>query len=133
MNEKKINVENSDNEYLEALVGPAHVIGHVDAVNGAGAEEMPSFIPTRHELEQLVKHWATEKVDAEYFYFCYRQTGSREIRVKPYAVRRIDRIAQLLGVERTREVVEEAIEEYGRNQDRRLWEIFRHGHERAMG
>ena len=38
------------------------LIGYVDEVNGPGSEEVSGFVPTRHELIQLVKYWATEEI-----------------------------------------------------------------------
>ena len=41
------NVVNRDNAWLGPIGG---CIGHVSEVNGAGAEEVPGLVPTRHEL-----------------------------------------------------------------------------------
>jgi hypothetical protein len=120
-------VRNADNDLLGAMHGRGFTVGGVDEVNGHGAEEIHGFSPTRHELIQLVKHWATVVVEIEYFWFCFQQTGSSEIRLRPFAWRRISRIAEALGQEVVDKAVAEAIEEYGKGQDARAWQVFRRG------
>ena len=88
-------VRNSDND----LLLPMGVCGSVDEVNGPGAAEIPDFVPTRHELLQLLNFWVKEALDYEYFEFLYAQTGSTELRLIPYAWRRVNRIGELLGEE----------------------------------
>jgi hypothetical protein len=92
-------VRNADNDLLGAIRGRGVCTGFVDEVNGPGAEECSAFVPTRNELLQLVKYWAKIAIDIDYFWFCYEQSGSREIRLEPFAWRRINRIAALLGNE----------------------------------
>ncbi len=120
-------VRNKDNNQLMPLGGRGVVIGSVEEVNGSGAAEIPDFVPTRHELLQLVNFWVKKALDYQYFDFLYAQTGSTELRLIPYAWRRINRIGELLGEERVKEAVEEAYAEFGKNQDQRYWEIFMHG------
>ena len=120
-------VRNSDNDLLLPMGGRGVVIGSVDEVNGPGATEIPDFVPTRHELLQLLNFWVKEALDYEYFKFLYAQTGSTELRLIPYAWRRINRIGELLGEERAKKAVEEAYAEFGKNQDQRYLEIFLHG------
>ncbi len=116
-------VRNKDND----LLLPMGVFGSVDEVNGPGAAEIPDFVPTRHELLQLLNFWVKEALDYEYFEFLYAQTGSTELRLIPYAWRRVNRIGELLGEERAKKAVEEAYAEFGKDQDQRSWEIFMHG------
>jgi len=120
---KRTIVRNSDND----LLLPMGVLGSVDEVNGPGAAEIPDFVPTRHELLQLLNFWVKEALDYEYFEFLYAQTGSTELRLIPYAWRRINRIGELLGEERAKKAVEEAYAEFGKNKNQRDWEIFMHG------
>jgi len=116
-------VRNSDND----LLLPMGVFGSVDEVNGPGAAEIPDFVPTRHELLQLLNFWVKKALDYEYFAFLYAQTGSTEIRLIPYAWRRINRIGDLLGEESAKKAVEEAYVEFGKDKNPRDWEIFMHG------
>jgi hypothetical protein len=62
----ELHVGNVDNKYLEPLhAGPA-LIGRVYEVNGDGAKELAEFVPTRHELAELVKFWEKTKLPIEW-------------------------------------------------------------------
>lgn len=117
------NVSNRDNELLHPW-GP---IGHVDEVNGPGAVEVPEFVPTRHELFQLAKYWTATRLDIDFFWFFYATSGSREIRLGPFADRRISRIADCLGDTLVEQACKEAEDEFAKTVDARAWEVFRHG------
>ena len=79
--EKRIAIKvNADNDSLLPLSNGVFVIGNVDELNGAGAEEM-AFMPTRHELLQLVKYWTREILEIRYSWFLSAGTDSTEIRV----------------------------------------------------
>jgi hypothetical protein len=103
------------------------VIGCVDEVNGPGSIEFPSFVPTQHELIQLAKYWATVRTDLGFSYFVDGQTGSTEIRLGPFASRRIARIAAVLGEEEVATAVKEAYDEFGKGIDPKTWNIFMNG------
>lgn len=120
-------VRNADNELLGAMHSGGLTIGYVEEVNGPGAEEVQGFLPTRHELMQLAKYWAKVEIDINYFYFCYQQTGSTEIRRGPFARRRVARIADVLGEEVVKKAVDDAYVEYGKDQDPRTWNTFLSG------
>ena len=123
-------VRNTDNEFLGQLRGPGFTIGHVDEVNGRGAEEIQGFIATRHELIQLAKYWAKKAIDIEYFWFLYEQTGSSDRRIRAFAWRRVSRIAELVGKE-VNEAVKQAYDEFGEGfksaEGKRAWNIFLNG------
>src|SRR5262245_57069626 len=120
-------VSNSDNEFLEPWCAGHFKIGCVDEVNGAGAAEVPGFTPTRHELRQLAKYWAETALEIEYDWFIYAQVGGTDMRLEPFAQRRIARIANLLGTEEVQKLVSEVEIEFGKKQYPRAWEIFCHG------
>jgi len=122
---------NKDNESLHAWqtrIGP-FLVGYVDEVNGTEAVEVPDFVPTRHELIQIVKYWAKERVDNAWFFFVTGQTGSSEWRINLFAERRIDRIAEILGEDEVEKAIDEVFAEFGEKQDKRIWEIFLNGTE----
>ena len=125
MTEKNKVVSNSDNEWL----GPMWGCGFVDEVNGPGAEEIPSFTPTRHELIQLVMFWAETAIDLDYFAFLYESTGSTDIRLRPFASRRINRIVDILGKDEVSRAIDVARAEFKkkRNISDREWDIFLNG------
>jgi hypothetical protein len=120
---------NSDNQHLMPLTGNGLIIGSVDEVNGRGAEEITSFVPTRHELIVIVKYWAEQTLSNRYFEFVYAQTGSSEIRLRAFANRRIARIEDILGAEAIDKALEEAQEGYKKehNIDPEEWRIFTSG------
>jgi hypothetical protein len=109
----------SGNEWL--------TIGYVSEVNGADSGEMPEFVPTRHELIQLVKYWVTLDLDHQFEFFLYGQTGSSEWRRVAFAHRRIGRIATMLGDQEFRNAVEEAEAEFSKPIDPKAWAIFKGG------
>ncbi len=113
-------VRNKDNNHLLPLGGPGVVIGFVDEVNGPGAAEIPDFVPTRHELLELVKYWETERLVIMWSWGMYGLTGSSETRVEPYGRRRIARIEELLGGEEVRKASDEALLLY-REERERWW------------
>lgn len=126
-------VRNVDNEYLGPLrVGPI-AIGFVDEVNGPGAAEMPDFVPTRHEVLQLVKFWAEKALDYEFVSeFAFGQYCSSGSRRRHYAWNRIAHITDLLGQEEVKKVIDKVYAEFGKKQDQRWWDIFLHGNEEQM-
>lgn len=119
-------VANQDNEGLFPIVGDRVVIGWVDEVNGEGAEELAAFVPTRHELRQLYKFWARQATEIDVDCFLYKQTGSTELRLRPYADRRVGRITDLLGPEECnllwQDVESDLARQYGD-----LWTAFKEG------
>jgi hypothetical protein len=122
-------VRNADNEFLGQLRGRGFTIGHVDEVNGRGAEEIQGFVSTRHELIELAKYWAKKAIHIEYFWFLYAQSGSSDRRVRAFAWRRVSRIAEIVGKEEVDQVVEQAYGEYGKGRESRAWEVFLNGTE----
>ena len=119
---------NVDSRQLEAELPPyLKPFGFRDEVNGRGAQEIPAFNATRHELLQLVKYWQTALVDSQYFAFLYNTIGSRDLRLQPFCNKRISRIAELVGEEAVTEAVRDAENEFGKKQDPRAWAIFCHG------
>ena len=110
---------NSDNPDLGVLALPNMIIGGVDKVNGRGSEVFPEFNLTRHELCEIARLWATELIESEVFCFLYNSVGSYDIRIVPYALRRIDRIAEALGDDETKEVVDQV-------NDKKRREILAH-------
>ena len=100
---------------------------YADWVNGPGAQEIPEFNATRHELLVLVKHYEKKALDHEYFCFLYATYGSDWEREIDFARRRIARIADLLGEDAVGRVVSEVATEFAKKEDPRAWQIFCHG------
>ena len=83
-----------------------------DEVNGPGGVACPGYVPTRHELLQLVRYWITEFLRIETFFFFEGQVGSADWRTSVYAVRRLNRIVGVLGREAVDAVVSDVKNEF---------------------
>ena len=116
-----------DSEGLGCWGNEKITVGYVTEVNGPDSAEIPDFVPTRHELIQLVKYWATLDIEDLFFFFLYGQTGSSERRRVAFARRRICRIATVLGEEEVQKAVEKAEQEFSKTIDPRTWAIFKNG------
>ena len=108
-----------------------YVVGYVDEVNGPGAAEVAVYVPTRHEVTELVKYWYRRVLDNSWCFFVYGGTGSSEWRIKTFAGRRLDRAEVAIGKEAVDAAIKEAREEFRTKvvKDDRLWDIFEHGTE----
>jgi hypothetical protein len=116
-----------DSEGLGSYGNGNIIIGYVSEVNGPDSGEVPDFVPTRHELIQLFKYWATLDLDKQFYFFLYTQTGSIDRRRGAFAGRRICRIAAILGEEEVQKAIQEAQREYNKKIDPRAWSIFQDG------
>ena len=120
-----------DSEGLGAFVGDNHVVGAVDEVNGEGALEVNEFVPTRHELSILARYWLEKVLTINFDWFYYRQTGSSEMRVKPYAYRRLARIERILGADAIESLDREVMSQRAAKVEPWLWKMFVEGEEPA--
>ncbi len=101
------------------------VVGQVDEVNGRGAVAVPEFVATRYELLVLLKHWAEIALDIEFWWFLSESVSSSEMRRRPFAVRRMNRIADALADEKSvREALDEVYETFGKEHDGPAWKVF---------
>ncbi len=76
---------NIDNDSLLPSGDGRAVVGYVDEVNGAGAAEVAAYVPTRHEVVELVKYWYRWALENSWFFCLFGGTGSSEWRVKKLA------------------------------------------------
>jgi hypothetical protein len=108
-----------------------YVVGYADEVNGAGTAEAAAYVPTRHEVVELVNYWYRRILHNSWFFFVRGGTGSSEWRVKAFADRRFDRAEAAIGKEAVDVAIKEAHEEFRTKvvKDDRLWDIFEHGTE----
>ncbi len=123
---------NRDTEGLGAMAiaGGALIIGSVDAINGQDGKEV-EFPVTRHELRALAAHWWTERVDHDFEWFVYQQTGSSEWRWSAYIARRLDRLGQILGQEAMDKAFDDAAARWRKlyKIDDEEWRVFTKGTE----
>ena len=115
---------NADNHLVMPLLG---TFGHVDEVNGHGAEEIPVFVPTRAELIQIAKYWALRKLEIEWDWFRFEDVGSSDMRLHCFAGCRLNRIAASVGEDAVYEVVDDVRREYGSGLDKDQWNTFLRG------
>lgn len=54
-------------------------------------------MPTKNEMLQLVRYWATEIIHLDFSFFLYGITGSSEWRTREFANRRLNTIRKLIG------------------------------------
>jgi len=124
MNDKK---HSSDSEGLGFWGNDRLIVGYVEEVNGPGAVEMPGVVATKHELIQLVKYWASIRIDIRFGWFANQCVGSSETRLESFSGRRIARIAEVLGNDETSAVVQQTYAEYSKSVDPRIWDVFLNG------
>jgi len=120
----------TDSEGLGAWGDKTFVVGHVSEVNGSEAyEEVPEFVPTKHELIQIAKYWFLRQLENDFFFFVFAQTGSSEWRESVYASRRINRIAQILSEPELNQVIEEVERDFKREHkiSDADWDTFKNG------
>ena len=95
-------------------------LGHI-----SWRKEAPSYVPTREEVFQLVKHWYGHILDGDLcFFFC----GVTNPKPKAYYWSRIGRADAAIGKEAVDAAIKEVREEFKRkfNNDR-VWETLWHG------
>lgn len=123
---------NRDTEGLGAMAiaGGGLIIGSVDAINGQDGEEV-EFPVTRHELRALAEYWWTERLDHDFDWFVYQQTGSSEWRWSVYITRRLNRLGQILGEEAMDKAFDDAAARWRRlyKIDDEDWRVFTEGTE----
>jgi hypothetical protein len=126
---KNMRIEtNADNKDLMPWGNKTIIVGYVDEVNGAAASESWGFVPTRHELIQLVEYWERIALEDEWFWFTTGQVGSDDRRQRAFARRRVNRIWDLLGDE-VEQAIDRVHKEFAKDIDPKLWDIFLHGDE----
>ena len=101
--------KNADNDLLGGYL--------VDEINGDTAKEMPAFVPTRHELTILLEYWLKEFLNLQFEFFLTGCTGSYEWRTQSFALRRIDRIVDLLSEDVFKKIEDEIFEQLKQQYD----------------
>ena len=114
-------------ESQKAMLAPHGACGYVEAIHGEGGHECDEYRPTRYELQQLARYWATVALDINLDFFLYGQTGSTAIRMRPYAEIRLQRLAEVLGDQAIEKMRAEADEEARRRVGEEYWWVFTDG------
>jgi hypothetical protein len=123
---------NCDTQGLGTMKAGPCILGSVGAINGEDGMEVPDFVPTRHELKQLAGYWNGERIDSDFDWFAYQQSGSSEWRWSVFISRRLNRLAEVLGEEAMQQAGKNAVKIYRKcypsisNED---WRVFTTGTE----
>src|SRR5688572_23013716 len=97
--------------FFKALeAAPVNIDKDDDKDDRDEAKEFPEFTPIRRELVELVRYWANLRLDDQYFFFLFPQSGSNW---GVFASHRISRIAEVLGDEQVKKIVAEVWEKFG--------------------
>ena len=116
--------KNSDREEPNPWRNRNFPAEYVDMIHGEGGEVFPRYVPSHHELIQLVKYWAVIMIHSECCVLWQR--SNRVKRLWHAACCQLVRIAELLGYD---EIINNVYEEYGVDKDSRLWNEYRKGYE----
>lgn len=96
----------TDKSVAAVQVGNA-LIGYDPAITGPGAVPCPGFVPTRHELEVLARHWLEIDLGLKADFETTGQSGSTEWRRQVYANQRLALLEQTLGSEELDRIIDE--------------------------
>src|ERR1700758_4155983 len=77
-------------------------------------EEIKTFMPTRHELIELVKYWQKKRIQFGWDAFLSGCTGSIEASIATFAEVRINHIREIIGAEDADNAISEAYEEFSK-------------------
>ncbi len=109
--EKQMPVES---EGLGQLVAGGFLIGVVPGVNNESATIVEEFKPTVYELEVLARHYLEEAREIEFAGKFLGYSGSYEIRMRPFAYRRLATIEGILEKHRFDKAIAGTEEEWNR-------------------
>ncbi len=109
--ERQIPVES---EGLGPIGGAGWVIGVVGGVNDESACLVEHFKPTQYELEVLARHYLEEARNIEFKGQFLGYSGSHEIRMRPFAYRRLATIEGVLGKHKFDKAIAQTEEEHNR-------------------
>ncbi len=104
---KQMAVESEGLGPLGGVIG-----GGIRGVNDQSASLVENFKPTLYELEVLARHYLEEARMIEFDGRFLGMSGSYEIRMQPFAYRRLATIESILGEERLQEAISRAEEKW---------------------
>ena len=105
--EKQMAVESEGLGPLGGVIGAG-----IRGVNDQSASLVENFKPTLYELEVLARHYLEEARMIEFDGRFLGMSGSYEIRMQPFAYRRLATIESILGEERLQEAISRAEEKW---------------------
>jgi hypothetical protein len=128
--ERNTNCRNADNHDL--LLRDELPIAAVWEVVGAGGEEIREFVPTRYELLELAKLWASLAIRRSFVVWANAVGGNHGANIDwrqiCFAWRRLERIRNLVGEEAVDDLIGEQLgelyESHGCRSESLDWEDF---------
>jgi len=123
---------NRDTKGMGAINVSRFIIGCGEPISGQDGNGVPAFVPTFHELRQLASYWMQERIEHDFDWFTYQQTGSSEWRWSIFIFRRLDRLAAILGDHMMHQVREDAIASFRKRYPKISdddWRVFTSGTE----
>jgi len=101
------------------------VASHPEEANGPGTGEVAGYVPTRCEVNQLVKYWYREYLGIQCVLFTYDHKCRTDFLCEYSARERIALAAKAIGEEAVDQAIKEARDEFkAKVNDARLWDIF---------
>jgi hypothetical protein len=122
-------VANSDDAHPQPLLSRS-LIRHLGDIEGESAEEIPVFVPTRHELRLLAWYWHERYLDIAFDVFLIDQISRREKALESFCLKKLDCIAALLGDEEATQIAGQVRASFAKSVNPRHWEVFLTGDEK---
>ena len=107
----------SESKWLDPLGNETFAIGVVAGVNDRGARLVPGLTLSLEQLADLARYYSEELYDIAFEWEAFQQTGSTEIRMLPFAKRRLAAIKRAMGPDHFARATEDVT---------RKWERFPH-------
>jgi len=123
---------NRDGDGLGPMPSGPFVVGSVPGISGEDGKEVTEFVPTIHELKQLAEYWMQERIDRDFYFFACQCSGSSDWRWSVFISRRLERLANILGEDRMREITEIADASFRKDHPQITdedWRVFTQGTE----
>ena len=111
-------------EALKPLVVGHSVIGYVPEIHGPDSAECPAYKPTRFELQQLARYWATIQPANDLQTFFDRMKSGSDGKLNLYASLRLERLSDILGPEAVDAAVEAVWEMARKQMTAEEWQFF---------
>jgi len=104
-----------ESEGLGPIGAGGFIIGRISGVNEESAYLVEHFKPTQYELEVLARHYLEEARNIEFKGQFLGYSGSHEIRMRPFAYRRLATIEGVLGKHKFDKAIARTEEEQNRS------------------
>ena len=90
---------NRDTKGLGTMGLGCCIVGSIGPINGEDGKEVPDFDLRSMSSSSWPRYWIGERIDSDFEWFAYQQSGSSEWRWSVFISRRLNRLAEVLGEE----------------------------------